>query len=143
MGINSLDNASLTPLPQTIAIEAYAHYQLVERATVGLVGYLWFFERMPRLLYPLWIEACHRGGVADKAVQAITQGATIDVVRDSVVAHHCDKVIRRPRDLGLATQSLHYTAVLFATMMDAALERAETRAASTENGSMRGMGQVA
>ncbi len=51
-----MDSVSLTPLPQTIALAAYAHYQLVERATVGLVGYLWFFERMPRLFYPLWSD---------------------------------------------------------------------------------------
>ena len=60
LGLNSMDSVSLTPLPQTIAMAAYAHYQLVERATVGLVGYLWFFERMPRLIYPLWIESCRR-----------------------------------------------------------------------------------
>ena len=75
LGLNSLDSVSLTPLPQTIAMAAYAHYQLVERATVGLVGYLWFFERMPRLVYPLWNEACRRGGVADKALRALAQGA--------------------------------------------------------------------
>jgi hypothetical protein len=34
---------------------------------------------------------------------------------------------RRPRDLGLATQSLHDTAELFATMVDSALQRAERR----------------
>ena len=56
---------SLTPLPQTIALAAYAHYQLVERATVGLVGYLWFFERMPRLFYPLWVE-CVRGAAVSR-----------------------------------------------------------------------------
>ena len=61
LGLNSMDSVSLTPLPQTIALAAYAHYQLVERATVGLVGYLWFFERMPRLFYPLWSE---RAGAA-------------------------------------------------------------------------------
>lgn len=143
MGINSLDNASLTPLPQTIAMEAYAHYQLMERATVGLVGYLWFFERIPRLLYPLWIESGRRGGVADKAMQALIQGGIVDVVRDAVVTQHCDHVIRRPRDLGLATQCLRYTAVLFATMLDAALERAELRSSSPEGGVLRGIGQVA
>jgi hypothetical protein len=35
--------------------------------------------------------------------------------------------VRRPRDLGLATQSLHDTAELFATLVDAALQRAERR----------------
>src|SRR5215216_3478712 len=30
LGIHSLDSVSLTPLPQTIALAAYAHYQLVE-----------------------------------------------------------------------------------------------------------------
>src|SRR3954470_11553056 len=35
LGLTSLDSVSLTPLPQTIAMAAYARYQLVERATVG------------------------------------------------------------------------------------------------------------
>jgi hypothetical protein len=80
LGLNALDSVSLTPLPQTIALAAYAHYQLVERATVGLVGYLWFFERMPRLLYPLWAESCRRGAVPEKALHALTEGA-LDQIR--------------------------------------------------------------
>jgi hypothetical protein len=127
LGLNSMDSVSLTPLPQTIALAAYAHYQLVERATVGLVGYLWFFERMPRLFYPLWSDACRRGGIPDKAQRALVEGAVIDSARDVQVANSCRQLVRRPRDLGLATQSLHDTAELFATMVDAALQRAERR----------------
>jgi hypothetical protein len=127
LGLNSLDSVSLTPLPQTIAMAAYAHYQLVERATVGLVGYLWFFERMPRLFYPLWNNACQRGGVPDRALQALVIGSRTDPARDQAVANACRLLVRRPRDLGLATQSLHDTAELFATLVDAALQRAERR----------------
>ena len=129
LGLNSMDSVSLTPLPQTIAMAAYAHYQLVERATVGLVGYLWFFERMPRLFYPLWSTACQRGGVPDRALQALASGARVDMSRDQTVANCCRQLVRRPRDLGLATQSLHDTAELFATLVDAALQRAERRPA--------------
>src|SRR5262245_456175 len=144
LGLNSLDSVSLTPLPQTIALAAYAHYQLVERATVGLVGYLWFFERMPRVLYPLWRESCQAGGVPDKALHALAEGAFVDASRDSQVVDCCRQLVRRPRDLGLATQSLHDTAELFATMFDAALQRAERRPAlATEAGITRGFGAVA
>src|SRR3954470_10271577 len=144
LGINSLDSVSLTPLPQTIAMAAYAHYQLVERATVGLVGYLWFFERMPRLVYPLWNDACRRGGVPEKAMRALTQGATPDPGRDTQVANCCRQIVRRPRDLGLASQSLHDTAELFAAMVDAALQRADRRVApAADPGAVRGIGQVA
>lgn len=143
LGLNSLDSVSLTPLPQTIAMAAYAHYQLVERATVGLVGYLWFFERMPRLVYPLWADSCRRSGVTEKSLRALINGAQVDVARDSQVSNCCRQIVRRPRDLGLATQSLHDTAELFAMMVDAALQRAERRplhAAETVTG---GIGAVA
>src|SRR5687767_5544597 len=144
LGLNSLDSVSLTPLPQTIALAAYAHYQLVERATVGLVGYLWFFERMPRLLYPLWSGACRRGNVPDKALHALAEGAVVDAGRDIQVVNCCRRLVRRPRDLGLATQSLHDTTELFATMLDAALQRAERRhPLSNDNGIASGIGQVA
>ena len=127
LGLNSLDSVSLTPLPQTIAMAAYAHYQLVERATVGLVGYLWFFERMPRLFYPLWNSACQRGGISDRALQTLQAGAQVDAARDEVVVNCCRQLVRRPRDLGLATQSLHDSAELFATLVDSALQRAARR----------------
>ncbi len=144
LGLNSLDSVSLTPLPQTIAMAAYAHYQLVERATVGLVGYLWFFERMPRLIYPLWSDACRRGGVPEKAVRALAHGAVADPGRDQQVGNCCRQIVRRPRDLGLASQSLYDTAELFATMVDAALQRAERRGASAADAvPARGIGQVA
>ena len=62
------------------------------------------------------------------------------------VANGCRALVRRPRDLGLATQSLHDTAELFATMIDSALQRAERRpelpAESTAR-SLTGFGRVA
>jgi hypothetical protein len=145
LGLNSLDSVSLTPLPQTIALAAYAHYQLVERATVGLVGYLWFFERMPRLVYPLWSEPCRRGGVPEKALRALAEGAMVQPLRDQTVVNCCRQIVRKPRDLGLATQSLHDTAELFGTMLDAALQRAERRQSmAVENVVVAGgIGQVA
>jgi hypothetical protein len=144
LGLNSLDSVSLTPLPQTIAMAAYAHYQLVERAAVGLVGYLWFFERMPRVLYPLWYDASQRAGVSDKALRALAEGSIVDTARDNQVANCCRQIVRRPRDLGLATQSLDDTAVLFATMVEAAVQRAERRHVPVvESGLPNGLGQVA
>src|SRR5262245_52274916 len=144
LGLNALDSVSLTPLPQTIALAAYAHYQLVERATVGLVGYLWFFERMPRLVYPLWGDACRRGNVPDKALHALAEGAVVDGVRDVQVVNCCRMLVRRPRDLGLATQSLHDTAELFASMLDAALQRAERRPSMAPDAAIaNGIGAVA
>jgi len=141
LGLNSVDSVSLTPLPQTIAMAAYSHYQLVERATVGLVGYLWFFERMPRLVYPLWADSCRRSGVPDKALRALTHGAAVSPARDAQVANCCRQIVRRPRDLGLATQSLHYTAALFAMLVDAAMQRPEQQ--SAEVVTTGGIGQVA
>jgi hypothetical protein len=146
LGLNALDSVSLTPLPQTIALAAYAHYQLVERAAVGLVGYLWFFERMPRVLYPLWRDSAQAGGVPEKALRALGEGSASDPARDVRVANCCRALVRRPRDLGLATQSLHDTTELFASMIDAALHRAERRGESpSENGlsGRMGIGQVA
>jgi hypothetical protein len=145
LGLNSLDSVSLTPLPQTIALAAYAHYQLVERATVGLVGYLWFFERMPRLVYPLWSESCRRGGVPEKALRALAEGALVQPARDQTVVNCCRQIVRKPRDLGLATQSLHDTAELFGTMLDAALQRAERRQSMAVESVVvaGGIGQVA
>jgi hypothetical protein len=144
LGRTSLDSVSLTPLPQTIAMSAYAHYQLVERAAVGLVGYLWFFERMPRLIYPRWVDAGRRAGVPEKALRTLAAGAVVDAARDARVADCCRRIVRRPRELGLASQSLHDTAELFATMADAALQRAERRHAGVvEAGITVGIGQVA
>ena len=48
-------------------------------------------------------------------------------MRDQHVARCCRQIVRRPRDLGLATQTLRDTAELFATMIDAALQRVERR----------------
>ncbi len=146
LGIHSLDRVSLTPLPQTIAITAYAHYQLQERATVGLVGYLWFFERMPRLFYPLWAESSRRGGVPATALASLESGALNDELRDQHVARCCRHLIRRPRDLGLATQTLRETAELFASMVDAALQRVESGYDLETESSLitgSGMGRVA
>ncbi len=126
LGIHSLDRVSLTPLPQTIALAAYAHYQLTERAAVGLVGYLWFFERMPRLFYPLWVGSARLGGVPERALNALMAGTLNDELRDQHVARCCRQIVIRPRDLGLATQTLRETAELFASMVDAALHRIES-----------------
>jgi hypothetical protein len=140
LGLNSTDSVSLTPLPQTIALAAYAHYQLVERAAVGLVGYLWFFERIPRLFYPLWSDSCRRGGVPDKALHALAEGSAVDIARDNRVIACCRQIVRRPRDLGLATQSLHDSAELFASMVEAALQRADRRQHQPSDSGVSGSG---
>jgi len=62
------------------------------------------------------------------------------------VANCCRALVRRPRDLGLATQSLHDTAELFAMMLDAALMRAERRPEMLTESPLSGrtgIGQVA
>jgi hypothetical protein len=145
LGLHSSDSVSLTPLPQTIALAAYAHYQLVERAAVGLVGYLWFFERIPRLFYPLWSDSCRRGGVPEKALHALAEGSVVDIARDNRVTTCCRQIVRRPRDLGLATQSLRDSAELFASMVEAALQRADWRQQMPSDSGISGsgMGQVA
>jgi len=144
LGLSSVDRVSLTPLPLTIALEAYGYFQAGTRAAVGLVGFLWFFERMPRLIYPLWSESCRRGGVPEKALRALAHGAMASSARDSTVASCCRQIVRRPRDLGFATQSLHVTAELFATMFDTALDRAERRhSMPIENAIAAGIGRVA
>jgi len=76
-------------------------------------------------VYPLWTESCRRAGVGEKALRALSAGAGVDPARDTQVANCCRQIVRRPRDLGLASQSLHDTAELFATMVDSALQRAE------------------
>ena len=83
-------------------------------------------------------------GVNDKSLRALVRGAEVDLARDSQVANCCRQIVRRPRDLGLATQSLHDTAELFAMMVDAALQRAERRqVAVVETVTAGGIGQVA
>ena len=146
LGLNSMDSVSLTPLPQTIALAAYAHYQLVERATVGLVGYLWFFERMPDC--SIRCGAMRAGAAAyRKRHSARWRKARSSIsTRDQQMVNCCRQIVRRPRDLGLATQSLHDTAELFATMVDAALQRAERRprcGAGERSAASNGIGQVA
>ena len=80
----------------------------------------------------------------EKALKALTAGALSDPLRDQHVARCCRHIVRRPRDLGLATQSLDDTAVLFANMVDAAVERAERRHVPVvESGLPSGLGQVA
>jgi hypothetical protein len=84
--------------------------------------------------------------VPDKALRALGEGAISEAARDLQVANCCRTLVRRPRDLGLATQSLHDTAELFATMIDAALLRSERRPempAESPPSSRAGFGQVA
>ncbi len=98
---------------------------------------------MPRLVYPLWADACRRGNVPEKALRALAEGSVIDTARDVQVVSCCRQLVRRPRDLGLATQSLHDTAELFATMVDAALQRSERRADFPAESARSRVGQVA
>ena len=67
----------------------------------------------------------------------------MDTARDQAVANCCRQLVRRPRDLGLATQSLDDTAVLFATLVDAAVQRAERGHLTAAEESLPGIGQVA
>jgi hypothetical protein len=76
-------------------------------------------------------------------LRALDQVAVADPVRDHQVASACRQAVRRPRDLGVATQSLNVTMELFATMVDSALQRAERRLSPAVEIGARGIGQVA
>lgn len=113
------------PLPHTTALTAFPFYQVVYRNPIGYLGYLYFLEHMPTRAGARLGAALLACGVPASALSFLNEHTTVDVAHNRLMTVYIDALVRTEADLAAITYAIRTTAVLYADMLQGAIEDAD------------------
>lgn len=113
------------PLPNTLALNALAFYQVYTQTPVGYLGYLYFFEHLPTLSGQIYIQILESLGIPEEARTFIYEHVTIDVAHNILMDKCVDRIIQTQSDLDRIIYIMQATGKLYVDMLLAAFEAVE------------------
>jgi len=125
VGFESSGIAETRPLPSTIALTAFAYYQIYGMNPVGYLGYLYFLEFMPVRCGAEYIAALQKMQVPLEATSFLQDHAVIDVGHTQAMTSYVDNLIHDQHDLDAVIYGLRVTGELYCHFANGAIESAE------------------
>lgn len=119
--------ATSNPLPETIALTAYPFYQMQYRAAVGYIGYLYFLEHMPTRIGAQYAAALRGAGIPESAMRFLSEHTTVDVGHNRLMEGYLANLVRTEDDCAEVVYAMRVTGRLYASMLLAAIRRAESQ----------------
>jgi pyrroloquinoline quinone (PQQ) biosynthesis protein C len=114
------------PLPETVALNAFVFYQINNRNPIGYLGYLFFLEFLPTASGAAYMAMLEQAGVPRSAMSFLLEHATVDVHHNRLMERYAATLIRSEADLDAVIYAMRATGRLYAAMMIAAIEQAES-----------------
>lgn len=114
------------PLPTTVALNAFAIYQICNRNPIGYLGYSFFLEFLPTSSGTSYMELLEKVGIPREAMSFITEHANVDVYHNKMMEKYVDGLIVSESDLQSVIYTLRGTGELFAHMLESAFKEAES-----------------
>lgn len=125
MAAMGFDNSGITegrPLPATIALTAFAFYQIVGRNPVGYLGYLYFLEFMPVRSGASYISGLTKLQVPLEATSFLQDHSVIDVGHSQAMTQYADNLLTTQRDIDDVIYAMRVTGELYSTMVKRTFE---------------------
>lgn len=113
------------PLPRTLALTAFPFYQIMFRNPVGYLGYLYFLERMPAVAGVRYAAALVAAGIPISALSFVSDQARVDLAGSCGMARYIEAMVCDAADVAAITYAIRTTAVLYADMLQGAIQDAE------------------
>lgn len=110
------------PLPYTIALTAFAFYQIYNSDPINYLGYLFFLEFMPTHGGKDYINALLKIGVPEEAMTFVKDHTTIDLGHNKLMERYVDQLITNDRQLSAVIYSMKVTAKLYAQLIQGAFD---------------------
>ena len=127
-GMDSSNIAHTRPLPSTIALTAFAYYQIYGMNPVGYLGYLYFLEFMPVRCGADYIAGLTAMGVPAEATSFLQDHSVIDVGHTQAMSDYTRQLIHSQHDLDAVVYGLRVTGELYCNFATRAFESADTGA---------------
>lgn len=114
------------PLPETLALNAFAYYQITHRNPVAHLGYLYFLEFLPTSTGASYLSTLQRIGVPKTATKFLRGHVAVDVHHNRLMQVYADELIHDAADLAAVQFGMRATGRLYASLMRAAIDAAES-----------------
>jgi hypothetical protein len=111
------------PLPATTAFTAYGFYTITFGNPVSYLGYLYFLEFLPTQYGHLFAGALAGAGVPESAMTFLHDHRTVDVGHNQAMTRYLAELVRTRKDLDDVIYTVRVSAVLYAQLYQAAIER--------------------
>lgn len=115
------------PLPETLALTAFAHYQITCRNPVAHLGYVYFLEFLPTTSGTNYLDMLQRLGVPASAMSFLSAHMEVDVAHNRLMEQHVERLVRTDADLDAVAYSMRVSEKLYAGLLQAAFEEADER----------------
>lgn len=126
VGFDSSGIAETRPLPSTIALTAFAYYQIYGMNPVGYLGYLYFLEFMPVRCGADYIGALTQMQVPAEATTFLQDHSVIDVGHTQAMTSYVDNLIHNQHDLDAVVYGLRVTGELYSHFANGAIASADS-----------------
>jgi len=126
MGFDSSGISETRPLPSTIALTAFAYYQIYGMNPVGYLGYLYFLEFMPVRCGADYIGALIDMQVPAEATSFLQDHSVIDVGHTQAMTSYVDNLIQDQNDLDAVIYGLRVTGELYCQFATGAVASADS-----------------
>lgn len=124
-GFDSSKVSETRALPSTIALTAFAYYQIYSMSPVGYLGYLYFLEFMPVRHGADYIAAFTHMGVPMEATTFLQDHSVIDVGHTQAMTSYVDNLVLNQHDLDTVIYSMRVTGELYCNFANGAILSAE------------------
>ena len=111
------------PLPSTIALTAWAYYQIYAVNPVGYLGYLYFLEFMPVRCGQDYIAGLLKMGVPAEATSFLVDHAKVDIGHTQAMTDYVANLVQSERDLDAVIYSMRVTGELYGHFATGGLEQ--------------------
>ncbi len=126
VGFDSSGIAETRPLPSTIALTAFAYYQIYGMNPVGYLGYLYFLEFMPVRCGADYIAGLSTMQVPLEATTFLQDHSVIDVGHTQAMTSYVDNLIHDQHDLDAVIYGLRVTGELYCHFATGAFASADS-----------------
>lgn len=113
------------PLPATVALNAFAFYQIYNRNPIGYLGYLFFLEFLPTLKGSDYMGLLEKVGVPKNAMSFLAEHTAVDIYHNKMMQKYVEGLIINESDLRSVIYTLRGTGKLYADMLESAFKQAE------------------
>lgn len=106
------------PLPSTIALTAFAYYQITGKNAVGYLGYLYFLEFMPVRSGADYIKGLTELQVPIEATSFLQDHSVIDVGHSQAMTKYAAVLTNSQRDIDDVIYAMQVTGELYSTFVE-------------------------
>jgi len=110
------------PLPSTVALTAFAYYQITGRNAVGYLGYLYFLEFMPVRSGADYISGLTKLDVPVEATSFLQDHSVIDVGHSQAMTKYASVLTNSQRDIDDVIYAMQVTGELYSTFVQRTFE---------------------